>query len=458
MDPATILKLVLVLGVVLLVLAIGLRSRPGDSLLLLRRPDLGVRALAAMFILQPAFVLLLVWLLDLRAGVGAALLGFAVAPVLPPWAKKGYALGAASDYVIGLEVMATAASILVVPVMIWIVNEVFGVQTARDPWAVELMLLVTIALPLAVGMALGRFRAASAPRLAFLADRAGTVVLLLGGVVLLVAQGRDILAVTGRGTIVVSVLIIGFGLLAGHLLGGPDAGKRGALASANVSRHPGVALLLASSALPEHVPAVTGAVLLYLVASMVVPIPYERWLKRAMARVPALLVALALAAPTSGLAEDPPPPATIKTVEAMVGEVIVLPYNASAAYGPGLVRGPKVNLTDQGNGEWKGNIKNLDGVFRVTEKRISGGNLNMVMDRDGDEWTCQGTVEGRRVRIVFSPDGFVARYDTRFYDLKRVEPDLWATVPTGSAIRVKGDAAGKSPSYPQFIFALLAVL
>jgi hypothetical protein len=177
-----------------------------------------------------------------------------------------------------------------------------------------------------------------------------------------------------------------------------------------------------------------------------------------MARIPALLFALALAAPRSGLAEDPAPPAPTKTVEAMVGEVIVLPYNSSAAYGPGLVRGPKVNLTDQGNGEWKGNIKNLDGVFTVTEKRISGGNLNMVMERDGDGWTCQGTVDGKRVRIVLSPDGFVARYDSRFYDLKRVEPDLWATIPTGAAIRVKGDAAGKNPFYPQFIFALLAVL
>jgi hypothetical protein len=191
-----------------------------------------------------------------------------------------------------------------------------------------------------------------------------------------------------------------------------------------------------------------------------------------VARFPALLVAVVLVAPLSGLAEDPPPgpppaaevkppaapSAPTKAVEVMVGEVIVLPYNASAAYGPGLVRGPKVNLTDQGNGEWKGNIKNLDGVFTVTEKRISGANLNMVMDRDGDEWTCQGTVEGMRVRIVLSADTLVARYNTRFYELKRVEPDLWATVPTGSAIRVKGDAAGKSPYYPQFIFALLAVL
>ena len=67
----------------------------------------------------------------------------------------------------------------------------------------------------------------------------------------------------------------------------------------------------------------------------------------------------------------------------MVGEVITLPVNHSASYGPGRVRGPKVNLTDSGNGEWKGNIRDLDGVFTVTEKRISGGNLNMVMDRDG---------------------------------------------------------------------------
>jgi BASS family bile acid:Na+ symporter len=260
--------------------AIGLRARPEESTFVVRRPELAARAFVTMFVLQPAFVLLVVWLLDLRKGVGAALLGFAVAPVLPPWAKKGYAMGAASEYVIGLEVMATVASIFVVPIMIAIVNVVFGVRTAVDPWSVEIMLLATIGLPLAVGMGVGKFRPESAPRLAFLADRAGSVVLLLGGLVLLVARGRDIVAVTGRGTIVVSVVIILFGLLAGHLVGGPDRARRGALASANVSRHPGVALLLGSAALPEHAHAVVGTVLLYLVASMVVPIPYERWLKR----------------------------------------------------------------------------------------------------------------------------------------------------------------------------------
>ena len=43
------------------------------------------------------------------------MVGFAVAPVLPPWAKRGSALGARGDYVIGLELLSTAVSLLVVP-------------------------------------------------------------------------------------------------------------------------------------------------------------------------------------------------------------------------------------------------------------------------------------------------------------------------------------------------------
>ena len=97
MNPETILKLVLLLGVVLLVVAIGIRARLEDLLRLLRSPALALRAMAAMYVALPAFVLLVVWLVPLQAGVGAVLLGFAVAPVLPPWAKKAAAAGGRAD-------------------------------------------------------------------------------------------------------------------------------------------------------------------------------------------------------------------------------------------------------------------------------------------------------------------------------------------------------------------------
>jgi BASS family bile acid:Na+ symporter len=282
-NTSTILELWLFSGVAPLVVAIGMRARPHDSLLLLRRPELGVPAMVTMFVLQPAFVLLVVWALDLQVGVGATLLAFSVAPVLPPWGKKGYAPGAATDYVIGLEVLSAVVSIFVVPVWIWIVQGVFGVHTARDPWSVELILLATIGLPLALGMGITRWKPASAERRAFLVDRVGGIILLSGMVALIGLRLRVIFDVIGGGTVVVILLVIAFGLLLGHLMGGPDLRRRGALASGNVSRHPAVALLLATSALPDHRPAALGTVIIYLLANMLVPIPYERWLKKTVA-------------------------------------------------------------------------------------------------------------------------------------------------------------------------------
>lgn len=278
MNPATILKLVLLLGVVLLVVAIGIRARLEQPLLLLRSPALALRAMVAMYVVLPAFVLVLVWLMPLQAGVGAVLLGFAVSPVLPPWAKKGAAVGGQSDYVIGLQVLSSVVALLVVPLMIWIVYRTFGVATNLDPLAVEMVLLITVAAPLALGMGLARLYPGAA-RLADRADRVGGVVLLLGAVVLLIVNGRAILGVIGQGTLIATVAVILFGLLVGHLLGGPDPGNRGALAEATVLRHPAIALLLASGAFPEREATVLGAVLMYLVASLLLSVPYERWRK-----------------------------------------------------------------------------------------------------------------------------------------------------------------------------------
>jgi BASS family bile acid:Na+ symporter len=276
-NPAILLKLVLLLGVVLLVVAIGIRAPLKQPLLLLRRPGLGLRAMLAMYVLLPAFVLLLVWLLPLRQGVGAVLLGVAISPVLPPWARKGTALGGQGDYVIGLQIASSLIALLGVPLLIVIVRGLFGVETFLEPLAVERVLLITVAVPLVLGMGIARLWPGAAPRLAGVADRAGGMALLTGAVVLLLVQGPSIVAVIGQGTLLVTLAVVAFGLLVGHLLGGPDPGNRGALASATVSRHPAIALVLASGAFPEQQATVIGTVLLYLLVALLLQLPYERW-------------------------------------------------------------------------------------------------------------------------------------------------------------------------------------
>ena len=279
MDPTTLIKLVLLLGVVLLVFGIGARAQLEEPLMLLRRPQLTLRSLLAMYVLYPALVLLLVSQLPLRQGVGAVLVGFAVSPVLPPWAKKGTALGARADYVIGLELLSAAVSLLVVPLMIEIVERLFGVTTSLDPRAMVMVLLATVVLPLGLGMGFAKLFPRSSPRLGAVADRVGSLVVLVGAVGLLGIHGPKILALIGEGTVLLILVVIVFGLVFGELLGGPDRGIRGALASATVSRHPAIALLLASGAFPQQQDTVIGTVLIYLLASIVLPILLMRWRK-----------------------------------------------------------------------------------------------------------------------------------------------------------------------------------
>ena len=282
MSLDAVITLVLVTGIVLLVFEIGLRSRLEDPLLLLRSPSLGLRAMAAMFVVMPLFTLLVVRLFPLQVGVGAALLGFAVSPMLPPWAKTGAEVGGHRDYVFGLQVLATGVSIFVVPVMLWLVARVFDIEARFDPFAFSMVLLVTVGVPLALGMVIFRFQPDVAHRIGGMTGRIGKVFLVAGILALLATTYSVILGVIGQGTLLAIVIVIGFGLLVGHWLGGPDPGNRGALATATASRHPGIALLLAVGVLHDSEETILGTVLLYLLVNIAITVPYQRWRKNVL--------------------------------------------------------------------------------------------------------------------------------------------------------------------------------
>jgi hypothetical protein len=174
-----------------------------------------------------------------------------------------------------------------------------------------------------------------------------------------------------------------------------------------------------------------------------------------------VLAALSLAVSPSIRADDAGVPKASAAApgpsDEVLGEVVMLPGGSSASYAAARVVGPTVNMTESDKGIWKGRIRDYDGVLEVTEKRISGASFNLVLDRDGEEWVCQGTWDGKRVRIALAKDGLTVRIQNRFYEMTRVAPDLYATQPVGPAARVKGDAAGKAPLYPQFVLAILAL-
>ena len=116
-------------------------------------------------------------------------------------------------------------------------------------------------------------------------DVSGTTVLLCMAAFVLIGWPRIVELVSAReGTIPALALIALIGLAVGHALGGPNADDRTVLAFASVSRHPGVAIVVAT--LTDQVAAPVG-VLLAVAVTEVAVVPYKIWRTRTRAGPPA---------------------------------------------------------------------------------------------------------------------------------------------------------------------------
>jgi bile acid:Na+ symporter, BASS family len=76
------------------------------------------------------------------------------------------------------------------------------------------------------------------------------------------------------------------GLAVGHILGGPLAGDRTALAISTSSRHPAVALAIATSGTVSEPKPELAIILLYLVVASIIALPYQRWRKPTVGAAP----------------------------------------------------------------------------------------------------------------------------------------------------------------------------
>jgi BASS family bile acid:Na+ symporter len=279
LDPIAVIKLILTAGIVLTVLSIGLRSRPGDTLLLLRNPRLGLRAMVSMFVLTPMFVIGLAWALQLGPADRAALIALSVSPMPPILPRRQAVVGGGGDYAVGLSILAAIVSFVITPMFVWLVGRLFGVTTVFDPVALLRVLAITVVAPLAIGILIARLwpRAAA---LSIPVGRTSLVLLVAGAAVVLFKEAPAIAGRVGNGLLLVTVAIVLFGLLVGHILGGPDAGNRGALALATSARHPGVAIALATATFPLDQKAIVATVLLFILANVVLTLPYLLWRRR----------------------------------------------------------------------------------------------------------------------------------------------------------------------------------
>ena len=278
MDSAMLIRIAILISVMLIVIALGLRCGVADATYLLRKPRLLARSLVAMNVIMPLVAVWLISSFDLKTPVKVALVALAIAPLPPVLPGKRLSLTSRS-YIYGLVVAAAICSVVLVPLTAYLLSAHFHTQHIG---ALKVLVVVTLTVlaPLFIGVFIEKLRPAWAASLAPILSTVGTALLIVACIPVLVMEWPTIRSLFGDGTVVAAVVLSGLGLVVGHLLGGPDPENRTVLALATASRHPGVALVAGISASAQAPRLVTAAVLLAFVVSMIISVPYAAWRKR----------------------------------------------------------------------------------------------------------------------------------------------------------------------------------
>lgn len=274
MTIQEIIPLALTASIFLLVFSLGLHATIDDALSLFRRPSLLFRSILSMNLIMLAVAVAAGLIFNLHPAVKVALIALAVSPVPPILPGKQQKAGGSASFSIGLLCAASLVAIVLVPLAISVVGEIFDRHLTVPIGRVIRVVAITIIAPLAVGILVRRFAPALAERIAKPVSILAWVVLIAALVPVLVTMWPGFEAMVGTSGIIVS--LVGFtviGTIVGHLLGGPDPDDRTVLALATGARHPGIAMAAASGTM--QAPSTVMMILIaHLIIATLVVLPY----------------------------------------------------------------------------------------------------------------------------------------------------------------------------------------
>jgi BASS family bile acid:Na+ symporter len=265
--PPELIRLLILPGLVAMMLAMGLRSSPGEVLASLRDLRGSAAGLLANFVLVPAATLGLLYAFDAVPLVSAGFLILAVcpgAPVGPPFAAL--ARGDVA-YASGQMVLLAAASTLLSPALLdLLLARILPAGGLRvDYLAIVQTLAVSQILPLSIGLAISRLAPGVARRLVGPLGLAATLLLLVVIALVLVEQFETLRLIRFPGWIGMFLLMAAC-LAIGWICGGPGRARRKALAVTTAARNAAVALVIVSGSFAGT--AAVTAVVAYALASI----------------------------------------------------------------------------------------------------------------------------------------------------------------------------------------------
>lgn len=250
---------------------------PGDLRQAARQPGLMLKGLFSVLIVVPLLGLTVVKCFDLPRPVEVGIMLMAISPGAPVVLRR--TLDAGGDRTLSPAMQLAVASLAPAVIPLWIIglDELYQSNATIDPLQLARQVLFAQLLPLSLGMLLRHFYPQRAEQFS---DRLGGLanLLLVSMISLALYASWHLVAGAGWHALVAIVILTLLALTLGHLLGGPGASTRTAMASLSAGRNPGLALIVA--AFNNAVPGVIAAILAYLFVSSLTAIPYLAWRRR----------------------------------------------------------------------------------------------------------------------------------------------------------------------------------
>jgi BASS family bile acid:Na+ symporter len=280
MDVMDFIQIAVPVSLILVVVALGMRSTWADATSLFRAPALLLRSVLAMFVVLPIVAVLIALSGDLKPPVKIALVVLALSPVPPVLPPKLLKLVSDEAYVYGLLVAASVLSIVLIPVTLTILGNLLDRDIYVAPALAARTVATSVLLPIGLGLLFRHFWPKAAPRVASVFAHVGSVLLLAALIAIIAVAWRGFGALIGDGTLLAFIVFALIAMAVGHLLGGPNGDNRTVLALSSAARHPGVAIAIGVALFPDHKKVIVVAVLLYLIVSSITSLPYTRWRKK----------------------------------------------------------------------------------------------------------------------------------------------------------------------------------
>ena len=265
----------------LLMLTLGVKTPLSALASLWQQPGLLGRSLLAALVLFPIGAGLLGYLflqgVPGAVSIGLGLVVLASAPGAPLLTTRASMAGGNVAIATSLQVTLATLAVVTTPLTLLVFTLIFTeVEASADFLIIAKQVLTVQFLPLGLGLLIRKLTGETAANIGELLTIVANTLFIVLLVFLLGFSLVTLPTVPWRGLAVIPPIVI-FGLICGHLLGGPELETRSSIATGTIARNAGLALfLLAANGAGQAIPAIIA----YMVVGAVTALPYNVWVKK----------------------------------------------------------------------------------------------------------------------------------------------------------------------------------